>query len=126
MRTLRRAVERALRYLAGLSAIIAIGTVAVWLGLQYVGVKISPTGALLLVVIAVLYFVLNTPRPATPPPPPPPTRPRRQVTWEDAQRAASLYRAGLITKEQFEATLAAVVPPSSAPGPQDDGRRGRR
>jgi len=126
MRNIRRAIERALLYLAVLSAIIAIGTVSVWLTLQYVGIRISLAGVLMVVVAAVIYFILNAPRPTTPPPTPPPARPRRQITWEDAQRAASLYRAGLITKEQFDTTLGAVVPPGPGPVAQEDGRYGRR
>jgi len=120
----RRSIERAVVYIGQLFAVVSLGSVCVWLFLMLAGISLPLPGIVVTFVIAVGYFATSDSR-RPPAPPPPPSRPRRQITWEDTQRAATLYRAGLITKEQFEATLAAVVPPTQ-PTPNETPRHGWR
>ncbi len=58
---------------------------------------------------------------AEPPSPVVPPVRRRPITWEDAERMASMHQKGLITKEQLEAALRELVPP-----PPPDPPTGRR
>lgn len=128
MRIVDDATERTLRSLMVLAMSVILGSTVVWFTLAYVQVVVSPAAVLALVSGVVVWAAVNSSGGSgTPPPPAPPARPRRLVTWEDAERAVDLHRKGAISKAQLDATLAAVVPPAlSDVPPSDGGRRGRR
>lgn len=124
MRRMYGTAERLLLNLVAFMAVVALGGTLAWLALSFEGFHVPLPVVIGGFAIVIGWYAMNgSDDDRTPPPPPPPARPRRPVTWEDAQRAADLYRAGLITREQLEATLAAVVPPPAQDTPPSDGGR---
>jgi hypothetical protein len=121
--------ERLLLNLVAFIAVVVLGGAVAWLFMSFVGIHLPLPLVIGGFALAIGWHALNgSDDDRTPPPPPPPARPRRPVTWEDAQRAADLYRAGLISREQLDATLAAVVPPPppDMQPPVDRGQHGHR
>ena len=60
---------------------------------------------------------------AEPPAPVVPPVRRRATTWEDAEKMANLHRQGLISKEQLDALLRELVPPTPPDPPSGRHRR---
>ncbi len=121
--------EQTVRSLMVLAMSIIVGSVVVWFTLAYIQIVVSPAAVLVGVSGLVIWAAANSSggTGTTPTPLVVPARPRRVITWEDAERAEILYRKGAISKAQLDATLAAVVPPTARDAPSAGrGRHGRR
>jgi hypothetical protein len=127
MRRIYGAAERLLLNVVAFIAVVVLGGLLAWLFTSFVGIHMPLPLMIGGFALVVGWHAMTGSDDDRMPPPPPPARPRRPVTWEDAQRAADLYRAGLVTREQLDATLAAVVPPPTPEAPPADrGRHGHR
>ncbi len=127
MRMVDDRTERTLRGLMILGMTIILGSAVVFITLAYVQIVVSPAAVLIAVTCLVVWAAITSSGGGgTPPPLVVPARPRRLITWDDAEKAYDLHRRGAISKAQLDATLAAVVPqaPPDAP-PSDRGRHGR-
>jgi hypothetical protein len=116
-------VNRAAKVLIAAGLLVGVISGAVYLATQAVGLKVSPS--LIVVGVSALFLRVmwvqhsrgaNAPQQG-------PVRPpmlRRRTTWDDASAAARLHREGVITREQLDEVLRAVMPERP---PQDPRRK---
>lgn len=115
LRALRRSVVSVI--LSGL--LIAMASVAAWLGLEYVGVRLSLATVVALVTLSVVWIAASPRKQIETPPPP---APRPPLTRTEVEALLLLHREGKISVGQLNAALGDLIPPEPLLAPRDRGR----